>query len=189
MGRWIWPLPSYALDRVALASRSFELAAQVVDGLTFVRHELFYPLSHAIFDAADLPADLLDIGLLVPISLALAPEPRVLLAQVSHRHADLAVEASAVAGLRARHLLCAIPAENQDSAHGTRPFPAVLRGPRALGARGWSNAPDGEVELAAAFRSTTVAALRSRRRSGEISNTESGRPAAAHTRASPSRSR
>src|SRR5450759_1736261 len=108
---------SYALDRVALATRCLELAAQQIDGLPFVGNELLDPLAHAVFDARDLAADLFDVGLLTPVALTLAPKPRVLVPQVGHRPAHLAVETQAVASLRARHLLAAPPTEDENRAH------------------------------------------------------------------------
>src|SRR6266851_9651829 len=94
--------------------------------------------------------DLVDVGLLAAVPLPLAPESRMLVAQIRDRSTHLAVDTPAIACLRARHLLAAVPAENKDAAH-------------------------------VSFRSVNVAALKSRRRSGAIWNTESGRPAAAHT--------
>src|SRR3979411_2430104 len=136
---------SYALGRVALAARSFELATQVIDGLPLVRHELFDPLSHAVLDASDLPPDLVDIGLLGPVALALAPESRVFVAQVGHRRADLAIEAAAIARLTTRDLLATVATENQDAAH-----------------LGLAWGAGGGVESATTFKSATEALLTSR---------------------------
>src|SRR5450759_5943419 len=177
-----WVIGSHALDRVALTARRLELAAQQIHGLPFVGNELFDPVTHAVFDTRDLATDLFDVGLLAPVALTLAPEPRVLVPYIGHRPAHLAVETEPVAGLRARHLLAAPPTEDENRAHRvTSPLAGELDEslPRSRGR--WRAAPDGGLESVSTFKSTTLALLSSRRRSGVISNTESGRPAAAQT--------
>src|SRR4029077_16221347 len=146
--------PLHAFDGVPLASRGLELFSQVVHRLPFVRNQLFDPRPHAILDPGDLMPDLLHVGLMALVALALAPQSRVLVAQVGHRPAHLAVEAQLISSLRARHLLSAVLAKDKDGAHA-----------------------------GGTFKSATMASLSSRRRPGEISNTESGRPAAAQTTA------
>src|SRR5579859_1299066 len=150
-------LCSYALDRVTLAPRRLELLAQHVNRFPLVGNQLPDAQRHAILDPGDLPADLLDIGFLAAIPLALAPQARVLVAQAGDRVFHLAFETQAVARLNARHLLAAIAAKDKETAH--------------------------------CFKSETTARLSSRRRSGLISNTVSGVPAAAHTAPYPMRSR
>src|SRR5207249_3449479 len=141
---------SYAFDGVALAARRFELALQQLAGASLVGDHLSYARRHPILDSCDLTGNLRDIRAVVAaVALALAPQPRVLIAKFRHRAPDPAVEAQLVLSLRAGHLLAAVAAEHEDRAH-------------------------------AVFRSATTAPLSSRNRSGAISNTESGRPAAAH---------
>src|ERR1700730_15621991 len=153
-------MPSHALDHVALAARGLELFPQIVHRLPFVGDKLLDPRRHPVLDPRDLVADLLHIGLPASIALALPPLARVLVAQVSHRPSHPAVETELVTRFRAGDLLPAVLAEDKDGAHLDR-----------------------------TFKSATTASLSSRRRPGEISNTESGRPGAAQTTLCPSRSR
>src|SRR5439155_1696045 len=60
----------------------------MVNRLAVVRHELLDPQRHSVFDARDLPSDLLDVGLLRAVALALAPQARVLLPQLGLRPAS-----------------------------------------------------------------------------------------------------
>src|SRR5438067_759524 len=84
---------------------SSELAAQMLDRLLVVGHELFDPLSDAVLGASDLPTDLLHVRILRAVPLALAPQARVLVAQVGDRPPHLAVQAPTVPRLRALDLL------------------------------------------------------------------------------------
>src|SRR5438132_22927 len=79
-----------------------------------VRNHLFDALPHAVLDACDLAADLLDVGVLGPVALALAPQAGVLAAQVRHRSADAAIETQIITRLGAGHLLAAVAAEDED---------------------------------------------------------------------------
>jgi hypothetical protein len=73
-----------ALDRVPLAARSFELTPEQVRRSALVRDKLLDTSSHPIFHPRDLMADLIDVGLAAAIALALPPQPRMLVAQISH---------------------------------------------------------------------------------------------------------
>src|SRR5258708_2792290 len=121
MGRWTKRCrkarSSDSLDRVAVAAHSLQLAPQVAGGVAIVGDQLFDPLRHAVLDASDLPADLLHVCIRAAVALALAPQARVLVAQVGNRPAHLAIDAEAVPGLCAGHLLAAFAAEDQKTAH------------------------------------------------------------------------
>src|SRR2546428_11544505 len=123
---------SNTLDRVALAASRLELLAQVVGRVPLVRDEPLDALAHAVFDPRNLVPDLLDVGVLGPIALAFSPQPGVLAAQVGDRAAHAAVEAKPVTGLRARDLLPAVAAEDEDAAHvPTSPLTAGVPAPQA----------------------------------------------------------
>src|SRR5689334_12132555 len=119
-------ITSDTLDRVSLPPRGLELAAQMVGGLAVVRHQLVDALSDAVLDAGDLAPDLIHVGALRAVALALTPQPRVLVAQVGDRTRDLAVQASSVLCLCARDLLAAVPAEDDQRAHLTSITSALL---------------------------------------------------------------
>src|SRR5712692_2424893 len=108
---------SDALDRVPLPPRRLELLAKVLGGLLIVGNQLLDSLTHSIFDPRDLVPDLLDIGVVAPVALALAPQSRVLVAEVGDRTPHTAVQTQSITRLRTRDLLPAIAAEDEDAAH------------------------------------------------------------------------
>src|SRR6266550_218438 len=167
---------SDTLDGVALAARRLQLATQVLNRLPVVGHELLDPLRDSVLDAGNLPGDLIHVRVGGAISLPLTPQACVLVAQVGDRTTHLAFEAVASLCLGARHLLAAITAEDQKRTH---PSPPRVEFGRTAG-------PAGSAE---ALRSAITALLNSRNRLGAISNTASGRRAAAQTAGYARRSR
>src|SRR5437773_4830864 len=168
---------SDTLDGVALAARRLQLATQVLNRLPVVGHKLFDPLRDSVLDAGDLTCDLLHVRVGGAIPLALTPQPCVLVAQVGDRTTHLALDAVACLRLGARHLLAAATAEDQERTHPSPPRGEVGRSPA-----GGAGSPE-------ALRSAITALLNSLNRLGAISNTASGRPAAAQTAGYARRSR
>src|SRR5947207_3955785 len=168
---------SDTLDGVALAARRLQLATQVLSRVSVVGHKLFDPLRDSVLGAGDLTGYLVHVRVGGAIPLALTPQACVLVAQVCDRTTHLALDAVASLRLRARHLLAAVAAEDQERTHLSPPSGEVGRSPA-----GGAGSPE-------ALRSATTALLNSLNRMGAISNTASGRPAAAQTAVYARRSR
>jgi hypothetical protein len=86
-------LPREGTDRVALPACGLELAPQVLDRLSLIGNQLTDSLRDSVLDPADLPADLVDVGVLRRVALALTPQARMLVAQVRDRPPDTAIDA------------------------------------------------------------------------------------------------